>query len=131
MRRTPPQSLPTHNELRVLVMPATAADGVAIRKLLHSIGISCLVAPDVAAVCAAVTEGAGALVIAEESLATEYPRLIECIRGQPVWSDLPVLLLSSSGRAESAMLADIVPLLGNVSVVERPVRMSTLVSLVR
>jgi PAS domain S-box-containing protein len=131
MRRTPPQLLPTDNELRVLVMPATSADGVAIRKLLDSIGIACLVAADVSAVCTAVTEGAGALVIAEETLGTEHARLLECIRVQPVWSDLPVLLLSSSARSESATLPEIVPLLGNVSVVERPVRMSTLVSLVR
>jgi PAS domain S-box-containing protein len=131
MQCTPPQSVPADNELRVLVMPATTADGVAIRRVLHSNGMSCLVAADVDVACAALKEGAGALVIAEEAVATDYPRLFERIRVQPVWSDLPVLLLSSSAGAESATLAEIVPLLGNVSVVERPVRMSTLVSLVR
>ena len=115
----------------MLVLPATAADGIAIRKLLDSIGIQCLLVRDVAALCSAIHDGAGALVIAEETLAPGYEGLVECIGVQPVWSDLPVLLLSSSARSESATLAEIVPLLGNVSVVERPVRMSTLVSLVR
>ncbi|HWN39914.1 MAG TPA: hypothetical protein VNP02_15535, partial [Gammaproteobacteria bacterium] len=125
MRRTPPQSPPNNDELRVLVLPATAADGIAIRKLLDSIGIQCLLVRDVAALCSAIHGGAGALVIAEETLAPGYEGLVECIGVQPVWSDLPVLLLSSSARSESATLAEIVPLLGNVSVVERPVRMST------
>jgi PAS domain S-box-containing protein len=130
MRRTTPQS-PPNDELRVLALPATAADGVAIRKLLDSIGIRCLLLRDVAAVCDAMDAGAGALLMAEEMLAAGYQSLVECIRAQPVWSDLPVLLLSSSARSESTTVAEIVPLLGNVSVVERPVRMSTLVSLVR
>ena len=131
MRRTPPQSPPNDDELRVLVLPATAADGVAIGKLLDSVGMKCLLVRNVAAVCDAMRDGAGVLVIAEETLAPGYQGLVECIRVQAVWSDLPVLLLSSSARSESATLAEIVPLLGNVSVVERPVRMSTLVSLVR
>jgi PAS domain S-box-containing protein len=119
------------DEMRVLVLPATAADGLAIRKLLVTHGVSCLVVPDVIAACEAIHAAAGALVIAEETLVTEYRHLIECIRVQPVWSDLPVILLSSSGRSESPTLAELIPQLGNVSVVERPVRMSTLVSLIR
>ena len=129
MQRTPSQRLA--DEMRVLVLPATAADGAAIRKLLDSCWIASVVMPSVAGACEAVRAGAGALVVAEETLGTDPSRLVECIRGQPVWSDLPVIMLSSSGRAESAMLAEIVPQLGNVSVVERPVRMSTLVSLIR
>jgi PAS domain S-box-containing protein len=117
--------------MRVLVLPATGADGVAIRKLLDASGMSSVVLPSVAATCDALTTAAGALVVAEETLAAEYAHLLECIRAQPMWSDLPVILLSSSGRLESPMLAEIVPQLGNVSVVERPVRMSTLVSLIR
>jgi PAS domain S-box-containing protein len=125
------QHLPITEEMRVVVLPATAADGVAIRKLLASHGVSCLVVPDVLAACQAIHAAAGALVIAEETLVADYPHLIECIRAQPVWSDLPVVLLSSSGRSESPTLAELIPQLGNVSVVERPVRMSTLVSLIR
>jgi PAS domain S-box-containing protein len=117
--------------MRVVVLPSTTADGVAIRKLLTSREISCLVLENVVAVCEAIHGGAGALVVAEETLATEYPRLLECIRIQPVWSDLPVILLSSWGRSESTTMAELVPQLGNVSVVERPMRMSTLVSLVQ
>jgi PAS domain S-box-containing protein len=122
---------PMADEMRVVVLPATAADGVAIRRLLDSCKLSCVVVKSVAAVCEAIESGVGALVMAEETLDTDEPRLIECIRAQPVWSDLPVILLSRSGSAESATLPEIMPQLGNVSVVERPVRMSTLASLIR
>src|SRR6185436_18374309 len=95
-------------EMRVVVLPPTAADGVAIKKLLDSCGMACVVVSNLAAACEAVNGGAGALVIAEEALADDL-RLIECIRVQPVWSDLPLILLSSSGRSESATLAEMVP----------------------
>src|SRR5262249_1236924 len=55
--------------------------------------------------------------------------LIDELSRQPVWSDLPLLILSRSGR-ESGALAPILGRLGNVSVVERPVRASTLLSLI-
>jgi len=120
-----------NDEIRVLVLPATVADGVAIRKLLDSAGIPCVVVRTVEGICEILPHGAGTLVIAEETLNPDCALLIECIRNQPVWSDLPVIMLSRSGRPESAMLGEILPQLGNVSVVERPVRMSTLVSLIR
>ena len=126
-----PQSPPVADEMRVLVLPATRADGNAIRRLLDSNGISSVGVLNVAALCQAAHVGAGTIVIAEETLVTDYELLVGCIGSQPVWSDLPVILLSSSARSESTALADIVPQLGNVSVVERPVRMSTLVSLIR
>jgi PAS domain S-box-containing protein len=118
------------NELRVLVLPGTTVDGVAIRKVLDASKIACLVLRSVPEVCAAASHGVGTVVVAEEALVDDGPRLVECIRSQEVWSDLPVVLLSRSGR-EYTELADLVAQLGNVSVIERPVRTSTLVSMIR
>jgi PAS domain S-box-containing protein len=125
---------PSHSraldELCVLAVPATTADSVAIGKLLRSCGLACRVLPDVAVLCAALRGPAGVAVIAEEALIPDSALLVECIRAQEVWSDIPILVLGRSG-IESAALAEIVPQLGNVSVIERPVRMSTLVTLIR
>jgi len=74
--------------------------------------------------------GVGCVAIAEEALAGDETLLIEQIRGQEVWSDVPVIVLSPPGR-ESMALSELVSRLGNVSVVERPVRTSTLVSLIQ
>jgi PAS domain S-box-containing protein len=118
------------NELRVLVLPATTADGIAIGRVLSASKISCVVLRNLAEVSAAMSGGVGTVVIAEETLVADGALLVERIRSQEVWSDLPVIVLSRSGR-EDAPLATIVSQLGNVSVIERPVRTSTLVSMIR
>ena len=125
-----PDSPPTADELRALVVPATSADAAAMQKVLNACGIACRVLRNLAAACEAMREGAGTIVIAEEALVDDAALLIERIRAQEVWSDLPILVLSPSGR-ESMELAALIPQLGNVSVVERPVRMSTLVTALR
>jgi len=109
------------NELRVLVLPGTTTDGAAIRKVLDASKIGCAVLRSVPDMCAAMSGGVGTVVIAEEALVEDGQRFVECIRSQEVWSDLPVVLLSRSGR-EYAELSEIVAQLGNVSVIERPVR---------
>src|SRR5690606_34846446 len=52
------------------------------------------------------------------------------LRYQPAWSDLPVLLLSSAGAASPAA-SRAVALLGNVVILERPIRVAAVVSAVR
>lgn len=114
----------------VLVLPPTRADAAAIEKLFAANGIECAIVGDVTALCQGVQQGAGTVVISEESLLAQADQLISVIDKQPVWSDMPIIALSKSGTESPALVA-ILPQLGNVSVVERPVRMTTLVSLVR
>ena len=52
------------------------------------------------------------------------------LAGQPPWSDLPVLLLTRAG-ADSQIAAQTLRTLGNVTLLERPVRVAALVSAVR
>ncbi|MEJ0034486.1 MAG: ATP-binding protein [Gammaproteobacteria bacterium] len=118
------------DELRVLVLPPTTTDGAAIEKLLRSNGIACQVFSSLTALGNAILEGAATVLIPEQALLAEPGDLLRRVHEQPVWSDLPIVLLSGHGREASA-LADIVSRLGNVSVVERPVRTSTLISLIR
>ncbi len=117
-------------QFRIIVLPPTRADGLAMDKLLAASGMTCTVSAGIAQVCAEYRAGAGAIVISEEALVEDAAELLSCLNAQPVWSDLPVIVLSRSGH-ESATMLRLVPKLGNVSVVERPVRTSTLVSLVR
>jgi PAS domain S-box-containing protein len=124
-----PRSRRAKDDLSVLVVPPTTADGIAITKLLDASKIAHWVVPNVAAVCAAMQEGVGTLVIAEEALVADSALVLRLLRAQQVWSDLPVIVLSRSGREPVALTA-ILPH-GNFSVIERPVRASTLVSLIR
>jgi signal transduction histidine kinase/ActR/RegA family two-component response regulator len=76
--------------------------------------------------------GAGAVLLGEEMLgATDGPSMLrEVLRAQPRWSDLPILLLTRSGADSDAVL-EAIGSLGNIILMERPMRVAALVSMVR
>jgi signal transduction histidine kinase/ActR/RegA family two-component response regulator len=117
-------------EHRVLILPPTRADAAAIQQLFDARGIECAIVADMHSLCLKIHEGAASVLISEEALTAGADRFLSCVKVQPVWSDLPILVLSRSG-AESATLSPLLGGLGNVSVVERPVRMTTLVTLLQ
>jgi PAS domain S-box-containing protein len=125
-----PEPHATRFRHRVLVLPTTSADGAAIGKLFDVNEIEFDLCADIAQICDSLGAGAGVLIVSEESILKDARQLIACVSKQPVWSDLPIIVLSRSGR-ESTTLGDVVATLGNVSVVERPIRTSTLITLVR
>jgi signal transduction histidine kinase/CheY-like chemotaxis protein len=80
--------------------------------------------------CREVELGAGAALIAEEALVPEtVDRLLETLERQAPWSDLPLLVFTRGGTRDEA-LGNLIAL-GNVTLLERPVRLTTLVSAVR
>ncbi len=118
--------------LRVLLLLATARDAELTSELLAKEGI-------VAEICAggmqladALARGAGAVLVAEEMLGPGGGKevLIQSLERQPRWSDLPVLLFTKGG-ADSLAVGDAVAALGNVTLLERPLRVAALVSTVR
>src|SRR5436189_5216201 len=121
---------PAPRNLRVLLLPPTSRDADAIQKLLSREGFECEVFKTLSDICEQFGAGVGAIVVSEEALYSGHEELAKCVAAQPVWSDLPIIVLSQSG-AELPALAAIIATLGNVTVVERPVRMTTLNSLVR
>jgi signal transduction histidine kinase/CheY-like chemotaxis protein len=117
-------------ERRVLVLPATSTDGVAMDRLFAANAIACAVCATMTQMCIAFRQGAGAMIIAEEMLLAETDTLVDCLARQPVWSNIPVVILSRSGH-ESAKLSAMLGLLGDATVVERPIRTTTLVTLAK
>jgi len=123
-------SAETPAEKRVLLLPPTRRDAEALRKVLSGAGMECTICKDIDRLCAEFKIGAGAVVVSEESIALDPAPLIDCIANQPVWSDVPVVVLSRVG-AEIPKLAPLLQSLGNVSVLERPIRITTLLSVIR
>ncbi len=75
--------------------------------------------------------GAAALIIAEERLNLEAAKCLAArLSEQGAWSDLPVLLVTRQG-ADSPISRAAVRTLGNVTLLERPLRMTALLSAVR
>jgi PAS domain-containing protein len=122
---------PGANVERVLVLPTTAADAALTGTILEEANLECYACANVIELERELAAGAGALLVTEDLLfSPDVPRLVETLGRQPSWSDVPVLLLSSAGF-ESSAVGLAMEALGNVTVLERPVRLSTLVSALR
>jgi PAS domain S-box-containing protein len=118
-------------EERVLVLAPTPRDAALSRNILMEARLACEVCLDLDELCNELAEGAGAVVLTEEALAhNKHDCLVRQIKNQPGWSDLPILLLAEPG-GDSALAVSTMELLGNVTVLEQPVRLTTLISALR
>ena len=116
-------------ERRVLILAPTGRDGQLTRSVLAEGGIRSCICDDLASLVQEMAQGAGALLLSEEALASEVHLhfLGDKLLRQPTWSDLPILLLAHQG-ADSPAVRKAVRALGNVTLLERPVRVASLVT---
>jgi signal transduction histidine kinase len=122
------------NELPVLVYAPFGKDAALIQRVLQQSAIAIRSCSRLSELNDFINEDAGAAVITEEVLQNgTIPALAECIAQQPRWSDFPIIVLTGSGMStastESAVRSR-APL-GNVTLLERPLRPVTLISAVR
>ena len=118
-------------DMRVLCLLPTARDARLSAELLGRNGIHACLCDSDEALTSEIRQGVGAVLLAEETLVNGgHAVLREAIRDQPRWSDLPVLLLTHSGPSSLAV-DEAVGTLGNVTLMERPLRVAALVSTVR
>ena len=117
-------------EWRTLVLAPAGRDALLTRDMLGRHAVDVQVCHDGEELRAELPRGAAAVVITEEALTTDTNRMLaDFVAAQPSWSDLPILLLTRHG-ANSSMVTAAVGELGNVSLLERPVRMSAMLSAV-
>jgi signal transduction histidine kinase/CheY-like chemotaxis protein len=83
--------------------------------------------------CAELAKEAGAIILTEEALEDiGFAALVDAINRQPPWSDVPVILFAGSpDRSGSIRTRGVVDSLRNVTVIERPIRVGAVVSVVR
>src|SRR6185436_9492749 len=109
----------------------TSNDARLTSHFLEKAGLVANICADIGAVIEKMRSGCGALLLAEESLAgASVDVLVATLELQPSWSDLPVIVITGTGeaaRVRPRYLAALGPV-GNVSIVERPVRPETLVT---
>jgi PAS domain S-box-containing protein len=122
---------PSH-ERRLLILAPTGRDAPLARSVLGESGIRSTACRDLAQLLQEMALGAGALLISEEALVNEAQlhQLGDRLSRQPPWSDLPVLLLAHPG-ADSPSVRQVVRALGNVTLLERPVRVAALMTAVQ
>ena len=116
---------------RVLLLVGTARDSDLTRELLQRREIPAFPCADAEQLRIELQAGAGIVLIAEECLADGgHEVLLNALSTQPAWSDLPILVLARPG-ADSLAIGEAIASLGNVTLLERPLRVAALVSVVR
>jgi len=115
-------------ENRLLIYTPTGKDGQLIERVFNRADLSCYRCTHIADVIVQLNIGAGALMIADEALSIDFLNAINpFIQNQKSWSDFPFLVLRREGRSTQHMRARYLQL-GNVVLLERPVRSDTLVN---
>jgi signal transduction histidine kinase len=118
---------------RVLLLAPTGRDAAMTSKYLSEAGILAETCVDMEELCRKIQAGAGAAIITEEALNPEAVRcLVRALGEQPQWSDFPLLILTG-GEAPSDSTAALkaLDLEANMTLVERPTRVITLMSAIR
>lgn len=124
----------TLTDLRVLVFAPFGKDAALIERVLAQSAITIYTLPTFQQLEDAICENAGAAIVTEEVLQNgAISALARKLSAQPPWSDFPIIVLTGSGfstaTSESAVRSR-APL-GNVTLLERPLRPVTLISTVR
>jgi len=139
--RRPPAPTHWHNSLngadlppalqRVLLLLGTARDTTLTCELLERQGLDCKACSGAEQLRLEIAVGAGAVLVAEECLDHgAHEALVLALGTQPAWSDLPIMVLARPG-ADSVTVGEAVASLGNVTLLERPLRVAGLLSVVR
>jgi signal transduction histidine kinase len=109
-------------------------DAILICDLLTKQGIQCTVCPTSEAALMRMDGAAGALVVAEEVFTPSNIAVWGAkISAQPSWSDFPVIVLTAAGAVDPSSQKKTLfrEPLGNLVLLERPIRPETLISTVQ
>jgi signal transduction histidine kinase/CheY-like chemotaxis protein len=117
-------------ERRLLILAPVGKDAALIESMLQSEDVECATCADLTDLLKELERGAAAMLVAEEALTDGDARLPSFLARQPAWSDIPILLMTRPG-ADSAYVERASNFLGNVTLLERPIRVVALFSAIR
>jgi len=119
------------SETRVLLVAPTTRDGEITRDLLTRHRIPCIVCQNLHHLTQEIAADVGAILLTDQSLnSPQFHELLATLEKQPSWSLVPMVILIRGGV--DAPLADrVYRSLENVTLLERPVPMRSLVSTVQ
>ncbi|HVZ75646.1 MAG TPA: hybrid sensor histidine kinase/response regulator [Polyangia bacterium] len=121
-------------ETAVLVLTPSGRDAVLVARALEQSGFVAVPCRDGEELVRRIVEGAGAALVAEEALEPSVVRrLVEVLAAQAPWSDFPFLIFTERAATvrENQLALETFDVLGNVTALERPLHMRTMVSAVR
>ena len=118
---------------RILIFAPVGKDAPLTAEVLERGNLGGYVCPTAGILCGEFMRGAAAILLTEEAL--EDPSidlLMNCLRNQPAWSDVPVLLFADAERSEMYLRTlRLLEGLRNVILLDRPIRLGAALSLIR
>ena len=118
---------------RVLIFAPVGKDAPLTLDVLNRAGLSGCVCRTSSHLCTEFLKGAAVILLTEEALEDRgIGELTECLRTQPAWSDIPILLFADAERSEIYLRTlRLLEGLRNVILLERPIRLGAALSLIR
>ncbi len=118
-------------ERRVLLKVPTRRDQEVTCQLLTHVGLECVVCSDLGTVVQELRLGVGVVLLTEEVIFDpDISLFLDSLERQPSWSDLPVILMVKGG-VQSPAATNVLRALRNVTLMERPAPMRSIVSVVQ
>ncbi|HEX8367857.1 MAG TPA: ATP-binding protein [Pyrinomonadaceae bacterium] len=121
-------------EERILVLAPTGRDGELTARFLGEAGLTFRICGSLGELCREISTDAGAVFLTGEALEAETVSILTyTLHRQPPWSDIPIIVLTSGGGENPANADTLAELseAGNVTLIERPVRLMTLSSAIK
>jgi len=118
----------------VVIHAPYGRDAAMICEVLRQAGLSAGAVETIEKLSEEIESGVGVSLISDQTLTkSNVTQLADSIARQPPWSDFPLIVTTSGGEATSASMSRLALLtpLGNISLLERPLRKVTLVSAVQ
>ncbi|WP_242187729.1 PAS domain-containing protein [Sphingomonas sp. CARO-RG-8B-R24-01] len=117
-----------------IILAPRGRDAAIAQAMLVEGRMEAAIAPDLAALVAALRSGSGFAIVTEEALrSADLRELTVVLAGQAEWSDLPFIVLTERGGGleRNPGAVRLLETLGNVTFLERPFHPTTLLSLAR
>jgi signal transduction histidine kinase len=117
-----------HKNERVIIIAPVGQDAAAMATLLDAQGFETQICNGSAEYSRQITDSAGALLLTEEALeSAQGSLLLDVLKAQPPWSELPLIILTSGGESRRAGLLNLAAAAaGSVTLLERPISTLTL-----
>ena len=118
----------------MLVFAPSGRDAILATQVLEQAGLNGSICATSRELVAAIEEGAGAAIVAQEALTSAIiADLATTLRGQPPWSDFPLIVFMprTASALENRQALFAFADLGNVTALEKPIHPLTMVSAVR
>ena len=118
----------------IALLTPTGRDAAVSMRVLQQAGLTTAACADMPELCALLRKGVGTVLVAEEALHTQdSAMLLTVLSEQPPWSDVPVIVLTGEGELSRSIprALDQLASHANVTLLERPVRVATIVTVLR